>query len=330
MKIMELKPNSITITYLAKVSFAALNGADKEVDNINPIKKITLANGSQLPYVSSQTVRRSLRDRLEEMGWNISQIVDGEVPSTSLNPSKYIDDDIFGYMKASKGSDDEAGTASVRTSPIRVESLVALSEYKQDYDYLINSLGNKLGKLGGNIVENEIHSGFYRGTILIELDRIGCEFERDKAKKLVYDEKGKVKSKNFEGITQKEKATRVKAFLDAFRTLWNPYRQTRYLADISPKFIAAGLMNVKSPIFLESVRTDENGIINTQILDSVKNDYEKFISKHLFAAQKTIFPELFKEEESVAIKNLGEGFTEIENWINEYYGIENKQNPSKK
>ena len=34
--------NSLTITYLSKVSFASLNAGDKEDDNINPIKKITL------------------------------------------------------------------------------------------------------------------------------------------------------------------------------------------------------------------------------------------------------------------------------------------------
>ncbi len=33
------QPNSITITFLAKVSFASLNGADKDVDNINPIRQ---------------------------------------------------------------------------------------------------------------------------------------------------------------------------------------------------------------------------------------------------------------------------------------------------
>ena len=54
-----MKKNSITITYLSKVSFASLNGADKDVDNINPIKKITVENGTELPYVSSQALRRA-------------------------------------------------------------------------------------------------------------------------------------------------------------------------------------------------------------------------------------------------------------------------------
>ncbi len=59
-----MKANSLTLTFLSKVSFASLNGGDKEVDNINPIKKVTLDNGDQLPYLSSQAVRRALRDKL--------------------------------------------------------------------------------------------------------------------------------------------------------------------------------------------------------------------------------------------------------------------------
>jgi CRISPR-associated protein Cst2 len=63
-----MKINSLTLTYLSKVSFASLNGGDKEVDNINPIKKITLANGEELPYVSSQALRRALRDSGNGLG----------------------------------------------------------------------------------------------------------------------------------------------------------------------------------------------------------------------------------------------------------------------
>ena len=116
-----MKSNSLTLTYLSKVSFASLNGADKEVDNINPIKKVTLANGEELPYVSSQALRRALRDRLAEMGWDMSPINEASVKKgaakTSLAPSKYIDDDLFGYMDAAKGEGDGAkGSSTTRTS----------------------------------------------------------------------------------------------------------------------------------------------------------------------------------------------------------------------
>ncbi len=79
---------------MSKVSFASLNGADKDVDNINPIKKITLDNGTELPYVSSQAIRRALRDRLEEMGQSISLITSGKSDKspavTECNPEKIL------------------------------------------------------------------------------------------------------------------------------------------------------------------------------------------------------------------------------------------------
>jgi len=181
-----MKTNSITITYLSKVSIASLNGSDKEVDNINPIKKVTLQNGEELPYVSSQAVRRALRDKIKELGHTISPVdqssTEKGAPKTALNPIKYIDDDLFGYMDAKAGTDGEAGTSKVRTSPVRVESLISLATYKGDLDYGTNYMGKGLKDSKGkdiqpNIFETEIHSGVYRGTILIELDRVGIEHE---------------------------------------------------------------------------------------------------------------------------------------------------------
>ncbi len=178
-----MNTNSLTITYLSKVSFASLNGSDKEVDNINPIKKITLPDGTQLPYVSSQAIRRALRDKLAELGYVTSPVQESSTskgaPKTALSPKEYIDDDLFGYMDAKAGTDGEAGSSNVRTSPVRVDSLMALATYKGDLDYATNFMGVKIG-LNPNIFETEIHSGVYRGTILIELDRIGIEWVYNK------------------------------------------------------------------------------------------------------------------------------------------------------
>lgn len=289
--------NSITITYLSKVSFASLNGADKDVDNINPIKKITLDNGQELPYVSSQALRRALRDRLEEMGKPISNVIPGEgknPPATEGDPSKYYDDDLFGYMNAKERSQ--------RTSPIRVESLVALpaSTYKGDLDYATNFMGvNKGGE--PNIYETEIHSGLYRGTILIELDRIG----KGQTLKTVYDDS--------DYADNKEKMERTLAFLDAFRSLWSSGRQSRFLADISPKFIAAACMKVKNPIFLESVHVNQEGKVNIEQLESVVEDYDKFVKSHLLASQKATLGT------TKDVLSLKAGFEEIEAWIKDYY-----------
>lgn len=300
-----MEANSITITYLSKVTFASLNGSDKEVDNINPIKKIRLENGDELPYVSSQAIRRSLRDKLAEMGEPVSTVAKpsekkGAV-KTEMNPVKYIDDDLFGYMDAAAGQGGEKGKSTTRTSPIRVEALVAQNPYNEDLDYATNFMGKDIDS-DPNIFETEIHSGIYRGTILIELDRIGC-------------------GKGFEGenkdLTNNEKSKRVLAFIDSFKSLWSSGRQTRFLADISPKFIAAAYMKSKNPIFLESVKVDKDNNLNIPELKTVVQDYAEFIvdDNYVFAAQSSVF---HTDDE---IKNLADGFNEIKKWVNSYYQV---------
>jgi CRISPR-associated protein Cst2 len=293
-----MKINSITITYISKVSFASLNGSDSDADNINTIKKITLEDGSELPYVSSQALRRALRDQLQSFEWPLSNITPGtdKAPATTeSNPIKYIDDDLFGFMDA-KGN-------TQRTSPIRVESLVALSNYKADMDFGTNYMGVDKGG-NPNIFETEIHSGLYRGSILIELDRIGKGnkregFENNNGNESIIE------------LSKEERIKRVHAFVDAFQNLWSSGRQSRFLADISPKFFAAALMKAKNPIFLESV----NFPIEIEKLESVANDYDSFIENYIFSGQDTIFGDV-----SENILTLKEGFTEIKKWVSEYYG----------
>ncbi|MCB9297434.1 MAG: type I-B CRISPR-associated protein Cas7/Cst2/DevR [Lewinellaceae bacterium] len=300
--------NSLTITYLSKVSLASLNGSDKEVDNINPIKKVTLPNGEQLPYVSSQAIRRALRDKLEELGHSVSPVQESSTskgaPKTALDPIRYLDDDLFGYMDAKAGSDGEKGTSNTRTSPIRVDSLLALATYKGDLDYATNFTGQKIG-LDPNIFETEIHSGVYRGSILIELDRVGVEW------RLVDTKERKLEKVDL--VSAEEKAGRVIAFLDSFRTMWSSGRQSRFLADISPKFIAAALMSSKNPIFLEAVNLDEDGQIKMEELASVVMDYQKYIDSYVFAIQEAVF------QKQSGMSTLSEGFEKIEQWVKDYY-----------
>lgn len=332
-----LTPNSITITYVSKVSFASLNGADKDIDNINPIKKITLSNGQELPYVSSQAIRRALRDKLEEMGWELSEIIAPKdkkgSPYTSANPEKYIDDDLFGYMIAKSGEGGEKGNQITRTSPIRVESLIAFSKYQGDLDFGTNYMGKDKG-INPNIYETEIHSGYYKGTILIELDRIGVyeiEFERkDEGKINNYFNDGWTKIREYEDSDKKakivlgkhakntEKIKRVNSFLDAFQNLWTTGRQSRYLSDISPKFIAAAYMKAKNPVFMEAVNITKDDRVDIELLDSVNKDYEEFIEESIFAEQKAVI------NSGERVMNLKEGFDRIKEWVNKYYKGEQK------
>ncbi len=295
---MTRKSNSLTITYLTKVTFASLNGGDSDADNINAIKKVTLPDGSQIPYMSSQSIRYGIRKKLEEFGETLSPIGAGEdkkgTAKGGLNASEHIDDDLLGFMYAVTGGTE------IRTSPVRVDALVALSEYKDDLDFGTNFQKKEAGVGETNIFETEIHSGVYRGTILIELDRVG-----------VWEDKNKVKQQ----IKNEEKARRVLKFLEAFRMLWTPGRQTRFLSDISPKFMAAALMSSKNPIFLEAVDVEvkQQKVVKMSPLQTVLTDYQPYIQDHLFAVQESIFQ---KQEGMVS---LADGFGKIEEWVKAYY-----------
>lgn len=288
---------ALTITYLTPVSFASLNGSDKEADNISNIKKITRET-EQFPYVSAQAIRRALRDQLAVMGKTLSEGVAATIKkgaaTTQQDPEKYIDDDLFGYMGTEEAKEGKKGKSIKRTSPVRVSPLVSLHKYEGDLDFATNFMGVEAGG-DPNIFETEIHSGLYRGTILIELDRVGCGegFKKD--------------------LPNTEKSSRVKDFLTAFKNLWTSGRQTRFLADISPKFIVAAMLTVKNPVFLESVVVT-NGSLNIDLLNETIEDFKNETKTLVIGARQGLFSNL--PDKTISI---GEAFNEIMKWIDEYY-----------
>lgn len=290
------KGKAITITYLTKATYASLNGSDKEVDNISSIKKIRKGDGKEYPYCSSQSIRRALREQLGVMGFDLSEGVAGEkekgAATTKCQPQKYIDDDLFGFMNAS------ANTIK-RTSPVRVSPLVAINPYLGELDFGTNYMSLSSGG-NPNIFETEIHSGHYVGTILIELDRVGEKSPGD----------------NYElKLTDDEKTKRVIALIDAVQNLWTVGRQSRFLSDISPKFIAASLMKVKNPIFMESVKIKEKGYqIDEELINNTVEDFNKQIIDYVTGERKGFFG-----CDTVSFKPLGESFDIIRGWVKDTY-----------
>ncbi len=288
---------ALTITYLTMVSFASLNGSDKEADNISSIKKISRET-EQFPYVSAQAVRRALRDQLGVLGHPLSEgqaaTIKKGAATTAQKPDEFIDDDLFGYMGTEAAKEKEKGKSIKRTSPVRVSPLVALQKYEGDLDFGTNYMGVKAGG-DPNIFETEIHSGSYRGTILIELDRIGSGdgFLKD--------------------LESPEKAKRLKAFLESFKNLWTSARQTRFLADISPKFVAAAILSTKNPIFLESVVIC-NGGIHEKLLSETLADFKNEVKGQVFGARSGLFSSVPLET-----KTIGEAFTQMNSWVDDYY-----------
>lgn len=290
------KAKAITVTYLTPVSFASLNGSDKEADNISSIKKLTREtdNGiKEFPYVSSQAIRRALRDQLATLGYSLSEGVTAKeakgAATTQCNPTDYLDDDLFGFMDATKSETRK------RTSSVRVSPLVAQDAYQGDLDFGTNYMSVRAGGTP-NIFETEIHGGLYRGTILIELDRVGSGegFEED--------------------IDADQKSDRVKALLDALQNLWSSGRQSRFLADLSPKFLAAAITTVKAPIFLESVQVQGN-TLSGPTLDEVLTDHKNVVLGSVFGSRTGLF-----EGTPADTKTVGDAFLTIKAWVQSRYG----------
>jgi len=212
--------------------------------------------------------------------------------TTKQEPATYIDDDLFGYMGTEEATAGKKGKATKRTSVVRVSPLVALNPYQGDLDFGTNYMGTKAGG-DPNIFETEIHSGLYRGSILIEVDRVGTGDGFD--------------------LDNKEKAQRVKDLLNAIKNLWASGRQSRFLADIAPKFVAAAMLKTKNPIFLESVQVDGKKL-NTGMIKETLKDYQSEIVASTIGVRQGFF-----EGSPDGAKSIGDAFDEMAKWVDEYY-----------
>ena len=179
---------------------------------------------------------------------------------------------------------------------MRVSPLISLEPYRGDLDFATNYMGVKAGG-NPNIFETEIHSGVYRGTILVELDRVGVADATNYDLELKADEKRK----------------RVEALVDAIQNLWGIGRQSRFLVDISPKFICAALMKVKNPIYMECLRVKDN-CVDEELIKNTEADFKNQISKSVIGERKGFF-----EKDTTGAKPLGEAFDEIRKWVAETY-----------
>jgi CRISPR-associated protein Cst2 len=267
---------AIVIGYLAKVSAANVNASHTE-GNVVVAKKVTLPDGSTIPYISGQAVRRMLRDRLEELGYPLSEPfaqVSGQEVTPPVRPWEFVDEDLFGYLDPSGGRR--------RTSPVRVSAAVGLFPFQGDRDLGTRSF-ERFGQAmaaGGNMFETELYANLFKGTVLVELDRVGVfrplEIGEDAERALPADERRK----------------RLQTLFEALNLLWGGGRTARMLADLSPKFLAYARLRVKHPVFLEAlVAHYEDGkyVLELEPLKNALDKFQSYREQTLFGLEPGIF-----------------------------------------
>ena len=284
---------AIAIGYLTKVSAANVNASYTE-GNVIVAKKVTLPDGSTIPYISGQAIRRMLKDRLEELGHTLSEPfakVSGQQVTPPVRPWEFVDEDLFGYL-------DPAGCR--RTSPVRVSAAVGMFPFQGDRDLGTRSF-ERFGQTmaaGGNIFETELYTNLFKGSMLIELDRLGVfaplEINQDKKEELPIDERRK----------------RLQDLLEALSLLWGGGRTARMLTDLSPKFIAYSQLTVKHPVFLEAfaVHYENNKyILEVEPLKSALEKFRNYRNYTIFGIEPGIFDN--EDEIKESLEDYGGVFT---------------------
>ncbi len=282
--VIRIGSKAIVLGMLFKADVANPNASWTE-ENVTPLKKIEAPDGSRYPYISGQALRRYLRDTLED---NLEVGVDGNPlytfspqelgtdPKSPIltagRPDQYIDDDLLGFMRATKGKTRR------RESPLRVSAGFGLFPYMGDRDLGTRSALQVTNnpESGGAIFETEITSNIFRSTWLLELDRVGRwrGYEDNSSKD---EDLGASKELNID-----ERRKRVKAVLKALKYFSGGARQTRLLIEFVPQFVIYARMKKKVPIFLNAlnvVPTDGGYVLNTASLREVVKDYAADIEK---------------------------------------------------
>lgn len=260
---------------------SALNNSGKDEDarteNAVAVKFIRTPEG-RYPYVSAQAVRYWLRTMLSATpGWLSSPVFrETKVAYTDAEPTKYAEDDVFGYMRAASKSTDEKKAAKraaiaaastpvdekigevTRISPLRVGTLVAIAPVRivQDFGTMVRAEGDPVPH------EHQFYRAHLKAPLGIDLTSVGTFFVSDRVGFKNLDEH-RTKSASEAGATKTkvrgfdafrlpivQRRSRVAAVLRALGKLEGGAKQTLHLTDTAPAVLMLAVCKSGNQPFL--------------------------------------------------------------------------------
>ncbi|MDP2721443.1 MAG: type I-B CRISPR-associated protein Cas7/Cst2/DevR [Bacteroidales bacterium] len=295
---------------LLDVDVVALNNAGKttQSNNENAIAtKSIRKNGRSYVYVSGQAWRYWWREALQKnAGWIMSPITnDGKIAFTSADPMKYPDDDVFGYMKAPKGSKETV----TRVSPLKNSAIISAASVRPEENF------SSMTRHEGNPVPfgKQEYSAVMKGMFSLDLSMVGTfsNYDRTGFKNLsvllreealkngaqeiddpyILDGKGNPKK-----LIRLDKVTRQKRANDtiqALRTISGGAMQTNNMADVTPKLIILATTKTGNHPFSHVVgskgQRDEEVVFNFDGLVEVLKDYKDTFDGSVFIGRRSGF-----------------------------------------
>lgn len=157
----------IFVTVVTPTAVAANNRGEGDGSTLSTLQKITKGN-DQYTTVSADAIRWAYREYLQNsQAKEVNRTFDAEsdkynIKDEKYNPTKYIDDDIFGFMDAKKDKDNKDATTK-RRGALEVSRAISLDPYWGDIAF-----GSKGGQKGKTSIHNtEVHYTAYQYTLAL-------------------------------------------------------------------------------------------------------------------------------------------------------------------
>lgn len=250
----------VQISVIAKV--AGNVNADEVIGTRITLKKMYSSSGEVLPFVSARAIKFAIRQALKDKGFLVDPFIINEEAeealrlSDSADPLRYVDNDLFGYMKTIRGGGLRGeGGALKRQAPI------ALSYFKALKDTPIKAeFGARFARPWSEKEEApapfEIEVAEFIGRInCIMYDYIG-DFTQDRkiAESIKKNKKNEMRDvKEFlekipEKLPTEERKRRIKAFTEIFLTPSYVLPKRTNSLNIPEYYVALIVLSEKGPL----------------------------------------------------------------------------------
>lgn len=304
----------VDIYFLLDVPAGALNmgTADPNRDNVILVKKMKTPKGV-VPYVSAQAFRYWLRETLQsEYGWIMSptSAVSTKQAYTEANPIKYPDDDVFGYMRATKeeieGKDGKIKKIDVtrtRASPLKVGTLISLGK-----SYITEDFGVMSRHTDGSPIlhSHEFFSGILEGRMSLSVNDVGRFIVTKKSgyQNLIESEaEGNEQLQKLDDDIyilkdEQEIKRRISDPILALRSVSGGANRTLHLSDVTPKFVVLCLHEGGNYFFGNLAAEYDKTLVfpRSKNLEEVLADYSSKILSNVYIGMREGFLDEMREE----------------------------------